>query len=360
MSDTKTVYIKLGGIICPIGDTLSTVRNNLYKGVSGLTKSDAVKGFNEFYLGHVNSREPQNKFSQLLERSLSHIKKNEIQHCASDDTILLISTSKGNIDLLPNNPFANLQADVQKRLGLKNTPLVISNACISGVLAINVASDLLRHGSYRNAIVLGIESLSKFVVGGFNSLFALSPDICRPYDDKRIGINLGEASAYVVLSVDEKYPSVHVGGSTNNDANHISSPSRTGEGLYRSIDQCLKVAEVQPSEIDFISAHGTSSIYNDEMESIALDRMGLNDVPVNSFKAYVGHSLGASGLVETMLGMISIKNGFLAKSIGYENHGVSREINVLEERKDVDVKYFLKTASGFGGCNSTLLLDCKP
>ena len=151
-------------------------------------------------------------------------------------------------------------------------------------------------------------------------------------------------------------PVCYLGGATSNDSNHISGPSRDGEGLYLAIAAAMKEAEVTAGEIDFISAHGTATPYNDEMESLALAWAGLENVPVNSFKGYIGHTLGAAGVIETILSIYSIRNGVLFKSAGYQTNGVSRPLNVISQNIHQPVKKILKTASGFGGCNAAMVV----
>ena len=111
------------------------------------------------------------------------------------------------------------------------------------------------------------------------------------------------------------------------------------------------------NSIDYISAHGTATIFNDEMEAIAFNRMQLSNIPLNSLKGYFGHSLGASGLVETIVGMHSLKNNVLYKSLGFESLGVSKVINVIKETTSKNLQTFLKTASGFGGCNTAVIFQ---
>jgi 3-oxoacyl-[acyl-carrier-protein] synthase I len=110
--------------------------------------------------------------------------------------------------------------------------------------------------------------------------------------------------------------------------------------------------------VDFISGHGTATSFNDETESIGFDRAGLNKVPVNSLKPYFGHMLGAAGVTEIVVSGMSMEEGLVLKTPGYEKHGVSREINVLKNNMKGEFSTCLKTASGFGGCNATVLL-CK-
>src|SRR6202012_4784891 len=177
-----------------------------------------------------------------------------------------------------------------------HTPIVVSNACISGVLALLLAKRLLQSGQYENAVVAGADVISRFVLSGFGSFQAISPGPCKPFDAARDGINLGEGAGTIILST----RMIHregiklSGGSVSNDANHISGPSRTGEELCQTITRSLRDAGLTPGNIDFISAHGTATLYNDEMEAKALTLAHLQSAPVNSLKGYYGHTLGAA------------------------------------------------------------------
>ena len=237
---------------------------------------------------------------------------------------------------------------------------LISNACISGVLSLVWAHDLIVGKEFQTVVVCGVDMLSKFTLAGFQSFFALSELQCKPFDKNRAGINLGEAASTIVLSEENEVFQSDVfhclGGSVNSDANHISGPSRTGEGLYRTIERTMKRAGVEKNEIDFISAHGTGTNYNDEMESIAFDRHGLNEVPLNSLKGYFGHTFGAAGVIETAICLQSIRNKILIASAGFEELGTTKTINILTENLDKEVNTILKTASGFGGSNASVLI----
>jgi 3-oxoacyl-[acyl-carrier-protein] synthase-1 len=194
------------------------------------------------------------------------------------------------------------------------------------------------------------------VISGFNSFQALSATPCKPYSSNRSGINLGEVAASLLVTSDKnklaKESVELLSDATYNDANHISGPSRTGEGLYRSISKAMQEAALTTKDIDFISAHGTATPFNDEMEAIALNRLGLQDVPLNSLKGYFGHTLGASGLLETIVGMHSLHRNTLFASAGFDTLGVSQTINIIEKTTKKDISIFLKTSSGFGGCNT--------
>jgi 3-oxoacyl-[acyl-carrier-protein] synthase-1 len=154
----------------------------------------------------------------------------------------------------------------------------------------------------------------------------------------------------------EQEPLQLLSGTSANDANHISGPSRTGEGLFRSIRKTLRQNNIAPDEIDFISAHGTATVFNDEMEAIAFDRMGMNSVPLNSLKGYFGHTLGAAGVIETVVSMQMMRSNSLVKSLGYRESGTTKALNITTENRPAEISTVLKTASGFGGCNASLVV----
>ena len=142
----------------------------------------------------------------------------------------------------------------------------------------------------------------------------------------------------------------YVSSSIHNDANHISGPSRTGEGSYRVLADILK--DVDANEISFINAHGTATAYNDEMESIAIHRAGLDDVCVNGLKGYYGHTLGAAGIIETILSMKAIDNGVVLATRGFESTGTSYTLNISNQVRETSKTAFIKILSGFGGSNA--------
>jgi 3-oxoacyl-[acyl-carrier-protein] synthase-1 len=285
----------------------------------------------------------------------------------ADRTVFILSTTKGNIEFLESenkHPRINLHASANhlaSYFGFKKT-IIVSNACISGVMALMVAQRYILSGRAEHAIVVGAEVLSNFIVSGFQSLYALSDSPCKPFDKNRSGISLGEAAGAVVLSSKPQdlgaTPTVQLlGGGLTNDANHISGPSRTGKELASAIFQALHASDRVATDIDFISAHGTATLYNDEMEAKAFNLSGLSDVPLNSLKGYFGHTLGAAGIIETLIGLHSLYNNKLIPTKGYESLGVSQHVNVIDKIQVKPLSTFLKTASGFGGCNAAILLQ---
>ena len=338
-------------------------------------------------------------------------------------------------DALPDRRTpASAAMQVSRYFGNPNTSLVVSNACISGLAAQIEAMRLLDAGTYDYAIVIGADVVGRFVISGFQSLKALSAEQCRPFDAARCGLNLGEAAACIVYASSRIFPfqdtseegheplsagrdSVKLwtscSGAVCNDANHISGPSRTGEGSYRALVKTLgleyrpwqPVTETAPAslasaqapadlssasaspaspasaqapappaaasaetyahpatqalldDIAFVNVHGTSTLYNDEMESFALTRAGLQNTPVNTLKGYFGHTLGAAGVLETILSMAAVEDGTVLGTRGFENIGVSNPLNISPSHGRIeDGRHsFVKLLSGFGGCNAAML-----
>ncbi|MBO9700286.1 MAG: beta-ketoacyl-[acyl-carrier-protein] synthase family protein [Sporocytophaga sp.] len=319
--------------------------------------------------GRLNSKEGYTRLEKMIITSISDaLNKTKIDP-ASNDTLFIISTAKGNIDLLENKykervPKERLKLAVMARVISSffknpNQPLVISNACISGSVAILLGKRILNEGKYRNVIVAGGDVISEFTVSGFQSFKAIGSGPCKPYDEGRDGISLGEGAGTVILSVEpENNTSIAViGGAITNDANHISGPSRTGEGLFLAIDGALKDASICAEEIDYISGHGTATNYNDEMESKAIHSAKLELVPMNSLKGYIGHTLGAAGIAESVMAAYSMKNNILFATAGFSKMGVTQPVNVLSDCIEKKVNRVLKTAAGFGGCNAALIFE---
>lgn len=295
-----------------------------------------------------------------------------LKQCAVDikdeKTLLILASTKGNIQLLEQKhahsfdsnrvQLGTMAAQVQHYFGNPNTPLVVCNACISGALALDVARQLLLQQRYDNIIVSGGDLVTEFTVAGFQAFKAMSDTPCRPYDKHRNGINLGEGVGTMILSRTKPTDNTVIsldGGASSNDANHISGPSRTGDGLNIAIQKALKEAHCSPTDIDYLSMHGTATVYNDEMESKALHLAHLSEVPMNSYKGYVGHTLGAAGLIESIVATKSLQNNCLYASLGYREHGVPLPLNIIKTTTNSPLQKCLKTASGFGGCNAALV-----
>lgn len=311
-------------------------------------------------------------------------------------TGIVVATAKGNISalegrcgsgpFLPSDDdkvlFSSMTRCISEFSGVREPDIrIISNACISGVSAIVAARRMLLVGDYDMVIVVGADTQNRFITSGFASFKSLSPELCRPYDESRCGLNLGEAAGAMALTsmpvrwscgLDGESGYVTIdGGAVSDDANHISGPSRTGDGLFFAMRNAMKEAGVNAAGIDLLQMHGTATAYNDEMESKAACLAGVQDVPVQSLKPYFGHTMGASGVIETIIAAAEIQEGIIAGTKGYEKSGVSVPLNVSASNRLITrnlvmsspagkINHCLKTASGFGGTNAAVLLTSSP
>ena len=376
MSD---VFLSHNNIVSSLGFTSEAVVQNIRNEVSGLKLISDKSLLNESFCSSIIDESILEKeFSNLLVKGkFTRLEKMMICSLArviqesniplNERTGLIISTTKGNIDVLDTSSkfpqerayLSELGKTIKDFFKFENQPIIVCNACVSGILSVSVAKQYIEQGFYDQIFIVSGDLVTEFILSGFNSFQALSKTPCKPYDKNRDGINIGEVAASVLVTKNRQNmakESVQILGTGScNDANHISGPSRTGEGLYRSVLSTLKEAKIAPESIDYISAHGTATIYNDEMESIAFNRLGLSNTPMNSLKGYFGHTLGASGLLETIIGMHSLYNNTLYVSKGFEELGVSNPLRIIKQTEEKNLNVFLKTASGFGGSNTAAL-----
>ncbi len=379
------IYLKSNNIISPLGFSTEENFTSVKSGKTGVKyyASDTLGVSENFCASIIDNELLDSKFSLISEKKLPKFEKmailsvfnatkNTSVKLSDKKTLFILSTTKGNIEYLKENKSNSDNSEVflgysakiiAEFFGNTNEPLVISNACISGLTAAITAKRLLKTGNYDNIVVVGADVVTKFVVSGFQSFKALSEQTCKPFDAQRSGLNIGEAAATAIFSAVKTEKELAPGTiileneAITNDANHISGPSRTGAGLFLGLDKILKNGD---NEISFINAHGTATPYNDEMEAIAFTGAGLENVPTNSFKAYFGHTLGAAGILELIMSAVSLQNNLLIKSLGYEKNGVSKPLNIITKTQEKTLNSCIKTVSGFGGCNAVGLLKKIP
>ena len=408
------VYIAGTSMITPLGEGVGKNFSAILRGESGvtgttdprITQSALTAGIipEEVY---INVRECLGARAKSLTRteiltcgclkSLIHSLPQELQTTLLNGrTGIVVATAKGNISALegrcgsgpfiPSDDdkvlFSSMTRCISEFSGVRESDIrIISNACISGVSAIVAARRMLLVGDYDMVIVVGADTQNRFITSGFASFKSLSPELCRPYDESRCGLNLGEAAGAMALTsmpvrwscgLDGESGYVTIdGGAVSDDANHISGPSRTGDGLFFAMRNAMKEAGVNAAGIDLLQMHGTATAYNDEMESKAACLAGVQDVPVQSLKPYFGHTMGASGVIETIIAAAEIQEGIIAGTKGYEKSGVSVPLNVSASNRLITknlvmsnpagkINHCLKTASGFGGTNAAVLLTSSP
>lgn len=360
------VYIAHNQIICSLGVTTEQVFGSVegYKtnlsyfedGTPLCTVDSSALNFDDLQ-GYTF-------VEQLAISALRDVQRKSTVKISSERTALIISTTKGNIDRI-NDDF---QRSYLWELGDKisgffertEAPIIVSNACVSGVAAIAVGARMIECGEVDNVYVVGVDIASEFVVSGFNSFKSVSPTLCRPYDESRDGLTIGEGCGALLLTNNRELSASKIlvtGYALSCDANHISGPSRSGDGLFYATRRALKMAGLKSSDIDFINTHGTATPYNDEMESKALNLAGLCSVPCNSLKPYIGHTLGAAGVIETILSVEAMSQNKVFGVKGFEKSGVPFELNIDGSHREIKISHSLKCASGFGGTNGAIVLS---
>lgn len=360
-------YIIADNIISPLGETSEENYLSVKAGRSGI---------HAYEPGTCNI--PEGFYASLLFEDFETLALKSAQKAIANArlelkgkrTAFILSSTKGNIE--ENISLADSAQRIATQLGIDSKPIVVCNACISGLSALILGNRLIDSGLYDSAIVCGCDTPRQFILSGFQSLKALSPEPCRPFDMERMGLNLGEAAATLILS---KNPiqgnSWRMGdGFIRNDAFHISTPSKTADGLYLSIQRTLEsfTKEISSTckQIDmkahlaFINAHGTATLFNDQMESVAIGRAGLSDLPTNAYKSFWGHTMGAAGILETIISMKAIDDDTILGTRGFSELGVSGKMNICAENRPTDKKGFIKMLSGFGGCNATIWAAKNP
>lgn len=374
-------YIIADNIISPLGETSEENYLSVKSGRSGIRAYEPgtcniPEGFNASLLFEdfetLALKSAQKAIANAL-KNIGNAQKtigNAQLELKGKRTAFILSSTKGNIE--ENISLADSAQRIASQLGIDAKPIVVCNACISGLSALILGNRLIDSGLYDAAIVCGCDTPRQFILSGFQSLKALSPEPCRPFDMERMGLNLGEAAATLILS---KNPiqgnSWRMGdGFIRNDAFHISTPSKTADGLYLSLQRTLESFKKEVSsaceQIDlkahlaFINAHGTATLFNDQMESVAIGRAGLSDLPANAYKSFWGHTMGAAGILETIISMKAIDDDTILGTRGFSELGVSGKMNICAENRPTDKKGFIKMLSGFGGCNATIWAAKSP
>ncbi len=364
MKQNVMVSVLADNVISPLGETSEENYQAVKEGKSAIhAYAPMTAGIPNGFVASLLSSD----FEELAFRSAQKAIDASGINISSTRTVFILSSTKGSIEKLGQTDddklyLGNIAQRIATRLGIQLSPIVVCNACISGLAAMILASRLLVSKKYDYAVVCGADCPGRFIISGFQSLNAMSAFSCQPFDIERQGLNLGEAAATVVLGREITTKSVNNGcrkqvwqighGYIKNDAYHISAPSKTAEGLYEALLKTMN--GIDKRNIAFINAHGTATLFNDQMEAIAIHRAELQDIPVNALKGYVGHTLGAAGIMETILCMKAIDDHIILGTRGYEEVGVSGRIQLSSKHHSTIKTSFIKQLSGFGGCNATL------
>ena len=259
---------------------------------------------------------------------------------------------------LNGNECGKSTQEIARYAGLADAKCcTICTACSSALNAIMLGSDMLKNDEVDLVVAGGSEPLSIFHLNGFNTLMILDRERCRPFDDTRAGLNLGEGAAFVVLQKDVPDGLAYVHGYANRcDAFHQTATSKNGEGAFQAMTGALRMAGLQPEDIRYINAHGTGTPDNDASETAAFRRVFGENLPeMSSTKSYTGHTTSAAGSVETVICILAMQNSFVPASLGWSHRMTDGYIPSMG-RTGIDLEYVMCNSFGFGGNDSSLIL----
>src|SRR5580658_912272 len=371
------------GATTAVGGGVEALRSALRANASGLrpcARFDLPR-FQSCILGaasqaDADSDDPAWQLADAALREARELARETLAAIPAERIGLVLSTTKANIEAMERlaehrscSELARrhlrgdyLAFDLAAAHGARGPVQCVSVACVSGLVAMVQGVKLIQRGAADAVLVVGVDHLSAFVVAGFSAFKAIDPNGCRPFDQNRRGLSPGEAGAAVVLvrASNLAAPAVTIDGwGGSNDANHMTGPSRDGSGLALAMRCALDMAQLQPGEIDYVNAHGTGTNYNDAMEAAALRTVfGGKCPPVSGAKGMLGHTLGAAGVVETILCVLAMQERLLPGTPRLNVTAQDAPQDALKEPHSVArLDRVLKLNTGFGGVNGALILQ---
>ena len=384
------------GIICAIGADKASVLDSLRRKQTGIaTMRYLPSGHQELPVGEVKLSDDEMKSLLGIEPSVEVSRTALMGMLAvrqalddagylsegNDKVVLISGTTVAGMDITERH-FTDLRTSdehlsclryhscgdntrqIADHFGCFSEVTTVSTACSSAANALILGAEMLKTGEADIVVAGGTEALSVFHLNGFNSLMILDKEHCRPFDETRAGLNLGEGAAYVVLESEEharqRQASVHAyltGYGNACDAFHQTASSENGEGAYLAMQQALTMADLKPTDIDYVNAHGTGTPNNDLSESVALRRVfGSQMPPVSSTKGFTGHTTSASGSIETVICLLAMHHGFLPANLGWHQPMADGIVPTQGEDSHA-LRHVLCNSFGFGGNDSSLLLS---
>ena len=375
-NESNRVVVTDTGVVTGLGNNLESLWQGLMAGETAIRPITRFPVDQDHYkakiAAHINDLKAANDRSMLqhlLDRLFLEMGP------VPSDSAMITATIKAGADNLESfcrgrqtnfqdvllSSIANI---VGPKLGLSCNGICISASCASSTIAVAHGAGLIESGRAEAVLVCCGDLITEYAFSGFSSLKALSPFPCRPFDRDRNGLSLGEgAAALLLMNADRarrenrnRLGSV-LGWGITNDATHITAPAKSGRGLVQTVDQALKMAKIKPEDVTAISAHGTGTVYNDLMELNAFQQVfGARKVPMFSIKGAIGHTLGAAGAIEVILGFKALSSQIVPMTVGFANPEKGAEGQVSPESQPVSGDYLLTTNSGFGGVNAALVL----
>lgn len=395
----KNIVITGEGIVSAIGNDKGAVLNSLKSNKTGIGEMMYLKSsHHELPVGEVKLSNEEMKAmlgygaSELISRTTmmgmlavgQAIEEAKLVQQQGLKIVLINGTTVGGMDIteqyfdtfaesdeylgcLRTHDCGSCTQMIAERFGFFDDSTTISTACSSAANALILGANLIKAGEADIVVAGGCEALTRFHLNGFNSLMILDDEPCKPFDENRAGLNLGEGAAFVVLESEElarqRNASIHAyltGYGNACDAFHQTATSDNGQGAFLAMKDALEMAHLSPEEIDYVNAHGTGTPNNDQTESAALKRIFENNMPkVSSTKSFTGHTTSASGSIEVVICLLAMNNAFVPANIGWKNpmdNGIIPTMGVEE----CELKHVMCNSFGFGGNDSSIILSSKP
>ena len=374
MSVEKAVIVS-SDMVTPYGQGTDTCWNNILSGKTGISRVNrfSTKSYQSDYAATIDGLIYHQNNSLVMQMIQSLFDKASVS--IPQDTRFFLATTKGEIDLMEKSLLTgegdlsacNFHYFLQKvcsYFGIKDTGMIISAACASSTTAVARAAGLIRSGTANCVLIIACDSVTEFVFSGFSSLMALDKFAARPFDKNRNGLSLGEAAAFVLIMSESRarrekreITGEIAGWGLSDDANHMTGPSRNSDGLILSISKALKTACISEKDICFISAHGTGTLYNDAMEMKAFDSIFRERIPVYSIKGGTGHTMGATGLIEIIIALRSLREKTIPPTVNLQDADTDARGWVSPQHRTIESsKMALITNAGFGGINAAVVV----
>jgi 3-oxoacyl-[acyl-carrier-protein] synthase II len=398
LTDThKTIVVTGVGVISPYGIGLDCLQTSMLAGKSSLqrTKDDLYPGFEGttaqirglgLLAGDSNAQQSRTDQLAVIAAQDAIASSGCDSSALCESGIAIASTlgglteidagiakdpaawyrRPGGLSRAASYPFAHVADAVGDHFGIQGPRCAVSVACASGAMAIALAANMLLDGAAPMFLAGGSDPLCPFTLSGFNSLQALDPNPCSPFDQNRKGVNLGEGAAVLVLETlagatarNAKIMAVLRGWAMTNDAFHSTAPQKEGSGLADCIRLSMEMANVSGDDIGYVNAHGTGTPLNDSAEANAYETAfrGRNrPIPVSSTKSYLGHCLGAAGAIEAAITIMAVRSGTLLPTLRLTNTIESPGVDWLRGKvKRQPLPLAMSASSGFGGSNTVLI-----
>ena len=374
---------------CAAGTGRSAILNALRERQSGLTRNDFTESPLDTFIGRVAGVESQplpaylahwecrnnrlawlglqqDGFFDAVQRARKKYGASRVALVLGTSTSSIGATEEGyrrlgsdgqypeELRRPPVHTVHSLGSFVQEALGLSGVCVTVATACSSSAKVFPQAERLIRLGLADAAVVGGVDTLCYSVLFGFNSLELVSSEPCRPFDPERKGISLGEAAGFALLETEASGPRL-LGYGESSDAHHMSSPHPEGLGARNAINDALVRAGLTTRDIDYINLHGTASQKNDEVEAGIVAELFPQSTRASSTKGWTGHALGAAGILEAVISLLALENGFMPGTLNTRTLDSACGPQIRLENSDGQVRNVMSNSFGFGGSNCVLL-----